>query len=170
MAVLLSWNNLIIWNNYVEIHWQNQQVRIIIFRHILWYNSLGDPTRQHKVWRQILLYYVNANWSDRKQRIFHLRGGGTNICQKFWWDSLCLQKHSDGMPRTGMNCLNANFISYATQILGWRGGGHFLLIQNLIFFVTIYTYKLLQAFPPKASVENSSAQWAIFCFILRLEI
>ncbi len=43
-----------------------------------------------------------------------------------------------------------------------RGGGHFLFIQNLIFFLTIYTYKLLQAFPPKASVENSSAQWAIF--------
>ncbi len=42
--------------------------------------------------------------------------------------------------------------------------GHFLFIQNFIFFVTIYTYKLLQAFPPKASVENSSAQWAILFF------
>ncbi len=46
--------------------------------------------------------------------------------------------------------------------LNCRGGGHFLFIQNLIFFVTIYKYKLLQAFLPKASVENSSAQWAIF--------
>ncbi len=65
------------------------------------------------------------------------------------------------MPHVGMNCLNANFISYATQ-LPW--GRHFLFIQNLICFVTIYTYKLLQAFPPKASVENSSAQWAIFFY------
>ncbi len=30
------------------------------------------------------------------------------------------------------------------------------------FILMIYTYKLLKAFLPKASVENSSAQWAIF--------
>ncbi len=59
------------------------------------------------------------------------------------------------MPSTGMNCLNANFISYASQL---PGGGAFFFIQNLIFFVAIFTYKLLQAFPSKASVENSSAQ------------
>ncbi len=69
LEILLSWNNLIIWNNCVEIHRKNQQVRIIIFRRTLWYNSLRDPTRQHEVWRKILLYYINANWSDRKQRI-----------------------------------------------------------------------------------------------------
>ncbi len=130
------------------------QVKIIIFRRTLWYNSLGDPTRQHEVWRKILLYYVNANWSDWKQNIPSYKGGGgTNICQKFWWVSLCLQKHSDWMPSTGMNCLNANFITYATQL-----EGHFSFMQNLIFFMTSYTYKLLRAFPQKASVENSSAQ------------
>ncbi len=48
------------------------------------------------------------------------------------------------MPRTGLKCLNANFIYYATYL---SGGEHFVLIQ--IFFFTIYTYKLLQAFPQK---------------------
>ncbi len=139
------------------------QVRIIIFRCTLWYNSLDDPTRQYEVWS--LKENTSTNWSDRKhiiQRIFHLMEGGTNICQKFWWVSLCLQKHSDGMPCTGLKCLNANFISYATQLPG--GGGHFFF-KIWFFFVTIYTYKLLQAFPPKASVENSSAQWAIFFYL-----
>ncbi len=69
------------------------------------------------------------------------------------------------MPSTGMNCLNGKFISYATQLPG--EGRHFLFIQNLIFFVTIYTYKLLQAFPPKKSVENASVQWVIFLSCLQ---
>ncbi len=31
---------------------------------------------------------------------------------------VCFYKNSDGMPRTGLKCLNANFISYATQVGG----------------------------------------------------
>ncbi len=103
LEILKSWNNLIIWNNYVEIiHRKNQQVKIIIFRRTLWYYSLGDPTRQHEVWKKILLYYVNANWSDRKQRIFHLKGRGDKYFSTIVM-GLCLQKHKDGIPRTGMN-------------------------------------------------------------------
>ncbi len=43
-----------IWNNYVEIQWKNMQVIFIILLCIRGYNSLGDPTRQHEVWRKIL--------------------------------------------------------------------------------------------------------------------
>ncbi len=64
------------------------------------------------------------------------------------------------MPHTGLKCLNANFIHYATQLLR----GHFFKILIFNFVLTFYTYKLLQAFSPKASVENSSAQWAISFF------
>ncbi len=35
-------------------------------------------------------------------------------------------------------------------------------ILFLFFILMIYTYKFLKSFPPKASVENSSTQWAIF--------
>ncbi len=44
-----------IWNNYIDIQDQNMQFIFII---LLWnqgYNFLGDPTKQHKVWRKILL-------------------------------------------------------------------------------------------------------------------
>ncbi len=51
------------------------------------------------------------------------------------------------MPHTGLKCLNANFIYYASH-LPWGGGGEgfFLFIQNG-FYLKIYTYNLLQAFP-----------------------
>ncbi len=39
-----------IWNNYVKIHWKSMQVRFIIFLCTREYNSLGGPTRKHKVW------------------------------------------------------------------------------------------------------------------------
>ncbi len=38
----------------------------------------------------------------------------------------------------------------------------------LFFCVMIYTYKLLQVFPQKASEENTSAQWAILITICGL--
>ncbi len=120
------------------------------------------PTLQNKQHMYIELFYI-INWSVwilillAENIPSYSREWGTNICQKFWWFSLCLQNTVMEMPCTGLTCLNANFIYYATQ-LPWA----FYFIQNLIFFVMIYTYKLLQAFPPKASVENSSAQWAIF--------
>ncbi len=67
------------------------------------------------------------------------------------------------MPCTDLKCLNTNFICYATQLPG--GGEALFLIQNLIYFLgTIYTYKLFTSISPKASVENSSAQWAIFFY------
>ncbi len=68
------------------------------------------------------------------------------------------------MPRPGLKCLNTNFICYATHP-PWRGGGGvgWIVYSELdFFFFDDLTSKLLQAFPPKASVENSSAQWAIF--------
>ncbi len=46
-----------------------------------------------------------------------------------------LQKGSDWMPHTGLKCLNANFIYYATH----RPGGHFLFIQNLFFWRSTLT-------------------------------
>ncbi len=74
----------IIWNNYIEIHWKNMQVMIIIFRCTLWYNCLGDLTRQHEVWRKKLLHYINTNWSDRKHRIF-LQTKSDAVCLFHWY-------------------------------------------------------------------------------------
>ncbi len=47
-----------------------------------------------------------------------------------------------------MNCLNANFISYASQLPGGGGGGG--RIQDLIFFVMIYTLKIIASMSPKS--------------------
>ncbi len=44
-----------IWNNYVDIQQQIMQIRFIIFLSTWGCKSLGDPTRQHKVWWKILL-------------------------------------------------------------------------------------------------------------------
>ncbi len=44
-----------IWNNYVDIEQKITQVRFIISLSTRGYNSLGDLTRQHRVWRKILL-------------------------------------------------------------------------------------------------------------------
>ncbi len=44
--------------------------------------------------------------------------------------------------------MNANFIRYATQLLGGGGLG-FFLNSEFDFLLKLYTYKLLQAFPPK---------------------
>ncbi len=55
------------------------------------------------------------------------------------------------MPRTGLKYLNANFICYATQLPEEGWGGHIILNSefDFFFFLMIYTYKLLQAFPQK---------------------
>ncbi len=144
LEILLSWNNLIIWNNYVEIHRKHMQVRIIIFRRTLCYNSLGNPIRQHEVEGKILLYYVN--------------GGGGQIFVKSFDGLVCVYKNT--VIECQVQVWTVWMLILFLMPLNCRVG-HFLFIQNLICFVTIYTYKLLQAFPPKASVENSSAQWAI---------
>ncbi len=44
-----------IWTNYIDIEEKIMQVRFIIFLSTWGYNSLGDLTRQHEVWRKILL-------------------------------------------------------------------------------------------------------------------
>ncbi len=44
-----------IWNNYIEIQWKSMQVIFIILLCTRGYNFLCDPTRQHEVWRKILL-------------------------------------------------------------------------------------------------------------------
>ncbi len=44
-----------IWNNYIDMEQQVVQVIFIIFLSTWGYNSLGDTTRQHEVWKKILL-------------------------------------------------------------------------------------------------------------------
>ncbi len=68
------------------------------------------------------------------------------------------------MPRTGLKCLNANVIYYATY-LSW-GGGAFFTYSDLIFFDDLHL-QIIASISPKASVENSSAQWAIFLILWR---
>ncbi len=41
-----------IWNNYVDIEQKIMQVRLIISLCTWGYNSLGDPIRQHEVWKK----------------------------------------------------------------------------------------------------------------------
>ncbi len=115
------------------------------------------PTLQNKQYMYIELFYI-ISWSVwililLAENIPSYRRGGGQIFVKRFDGLVCVYKNTDGMPCTCLTCLNANFISYATQ-LPWA-----------FFFVTIYSYKLLQTFLPKASVENSSAQWAIFLLI-----
>ncbi len=47
--MVLSSDHKRIWNNYVEIQWKNMQV---IFWWTWAYNSLGEPIREHDVWRK----------------------------------------------------------------------------------------------------------------------
>ncbi len=86
-------------------------------------------------------------------------GGGRNICQTFCWVSLCLQKHSDLMHCTGLKCLNAYFICYATQLLG-IGGGHYFYSKFDLFFDDLHL-QIIASISLKASIENSSAQKTI---------
>ncbi len=55
MLVLIFANSEGIWNNYVDIQQKIMPIRFIIFLSTWRYNFLGDPTRQHEVWRKILL-------------------------------------------------------------------------------------------------------------------
>ncbi len=59
-----SWCHEKIWNNYVDIQDQNMQVIFIILLCTQGYNSLCDPTKQHKVWRKYLATRLNTNWSE----------------------------------------------------------------------------------------------------------
>ncbi len=79
----------------------------------------------------------------KKPNLLKLWRGGENK-----YLSKDIYKKTDWMPHTGLKCWNANFIHYANHLPGRLGGGgsFFYLI---IFFFTIYTYKLLQAFPQK---------------------
>ncbi len=88
----------------------------------------------------------SAKWSILIFFIFAvMEGGGEQIFVKCF-----LQKDSDWMPHTGLKCLNANFIYYATHLPGRGGGGHFLFIQivnqrnfcfcffSFIFFIVFF--------------------------------
>ncbi len=46
-----------IWNKYFDRQWKSMQVRFIIFSYIRRYDTLGYPTRQHKVWRKNMFKY-----------------------------------------------------------------------------------------------------------------
>ncbi len=92
-------------------------IALISFLHAM-FMKIGENDYTH----EIRLFFL----------IIDLMGGGGNICQKFRWVSLCLQKHSDWMPCTSLKCVNTNFICYATQLPG--GGAFFFLIQNMIYF------------------------------------
>ncbi len=52
------------------------------------------------------------------------------------------------MPHTGLKCLNANFIYCATYLF-------------IFFFFNDLHLQIIASISPNASVENSSAQWAI---------
>ncbi len=67
------------------------------------------------------------------------------------------------MPRTALKCLNANFIYCAIQLPG-REGGHFLNSEFNFFCMDDLHLQIIASISPKASVENSSAQWVI-CFL-----
>ncbi len=70
------------------------------------------------------------------------------------------------MPATGLKCLNANFIYYATHLPG-RGlvGGDIFYLFRFFFFDDLHL-KSIASISPKASVENSSAQCAIFFLLV----
>ncbi len=83
-----------------------------------------------------------------------MEGGRNKYLSKVFY------KKTDWMPHTGLKCLNANFIYYATHLPGRGGREHFLFIQNFIF--DDLHLQIIASISPKASVENSSAQWGIF--------
>ncbi len=78
--------------------------------------------------------------------------GGANICQEF-------STKGHWMPHTGLKCLNANFIYYATHLPGRGEGGIYYLFRIVLDDLHLQIFATIS---PKASVENSSAQWAIF--------
>ncbi len=60
---------------------------------------------------------------------------------------------------TGLKCLNANYVMPHSC----RGeGGHFFKFRIWFFFFYDLHLQIIANISPKASVENSSAQWAIF--------
>ncbi len=81
----------------------------------------------------IILLYFFFYWS--------YWGRGEQIFVKSFAGLVCVYKNT----RTGLKCLNVNFFCYAPQLL--RGGVYSEIY--IFFFFTIYTYKLLQAFPQK---------------------
>ncbi len=61
-----------IWNNYIKMQWKSMQVIFIMFWCMQGYKSLGDPTRQHEVWRKMLLHVNITPKQKHLQRIFFL--------------------------------------------------------------------------------------------------
>ncbi len=126
-----------IWNNYFEIQWTGMQVIFIILLCTRGYNFLRDPTRQYKVWRKILLQ------TDPFERLTACVLG--NLI--WWW------------KQNKTQLFNLGFCS--PKKLCW-----FLLkSQQTIFKLFVFDdlqLQIIESISPKASVENSSTQWAIF--------
>ncbi len=66
---------VIIWNNYVEIHRKSMQVIFCAPENII----LSDPTRQHEVWKKILLQadpierqHASWRWTQNKTQLFNV--------------------------------------------------------------------------------------------------
>ncbi len=67
------------------------------------------------------------------------------------------------MLRTGLKCLNVNFISYATQV---EGGGALFLNLESNFFCDDLQLQIIASISPKSICRESSAHWAIFFFLI----
>ncbi len=75
-------------------------------------------------------------------------GGGGQIFVKSFDGLVCVYKnHSDWIPSTGMNCLNANFISYASQL---PGGGAFFIYSEFDFFCDDLHLQIIASISPKS--------------------
>ncbi len=84
-----------------------------------------------------------------------LWGGGGQIFVKRFAVLVSVYKNT----HTGLKCLNANYVMPHSC----RGGGEaFIKIQNFIFIFDDLHLQIIASISPKTSVENSSAQWAIF--------
>ncbi len=91
-----------------------------------------------------------------------LCGEGTNICQTFCWIS-CVYKNT--VIECHIEVWNANFICYATQLPGGEEG-IFLNSEFDLFSFDDLHLQINASISPKASVENSSAQWTFFVVVV----
>ncbi len=60
---------------------KNKQVIFIIFWCTQWYNSVGDLTRQHKVWSKNLLHYVFKIQTDPIKSMYREYSFWLNLLQ-----------------------------------------------------------------------------------------
>ncbi len=80
-----SWCHEGIWNNYVDIQDQNMHVIFIILLCTRGYNFLGDPNRQHKVWRKILLKTNRSYLTEAFENMLFLPTKSAAVCLFDWY-------------------------------------------------------------------------------------